>query len=125
MKTFPAIALLGILALGCLRGSVPSDAEPVIARFLVAASVGDSATVAQLTTGDEPRKRVAAMHEHEPDLLRAVQSNRKLQSSVVRGDSAYVAFRVPLNGRTEDFAIGLVRQSGAWMVYHVAMAGRM
>lgn len=99
MRTFFSIALLGLLVLGCLRGSVPSDAKPVIEEFLRAASVEDSATVARLSTNEDPRRRVAAMHEREPDLLRAVQSNRRLQSSVVSGDSAYWRSGCPSTGK--------------------------
>lgn len=113
-----------MLAAACWRGSVPRDAAPVIDRFLAAAAAGDSLTIRQLTIGDDPASKVAAMRQVEPALLPAVSSKRRLRSSVVKGDSAYVAYRFHLGGRTEILTIGLTRRGDTWLISNVGMPSR-
>jgi len=124
MRRELTIGFVMMLGVACWRGSVPRDATPVIDRFLAAAVAGDSLTIRQLTVGEDPASKVVAMQRREPAILRAVSSKKQLQSSVVKGDSAYVAYRFHLGERTEILTIGLVRRGGNWVIYNVGMPSR-
>jgi len=118
------IGVVTILVAACSRGSVPRDAAPVIDQFLLAAAAGDSLTIRQLTIGGDPASKMAAMRQREPALLQAAMSERRLHSSVLKGDTAYIAYRLPLGGRTEILTVGLVRRGDSWLVYNVGVPTR-
>jgi hypothetical protein len=118
------IGFVTMLAAACLRGSLPRDSGAVIDQFLAAAVAGDSLTIRQLTIGEDPASKVAAMRQREPALLSAVSSERRLQSSVVKGDSVYVAYRFQLGGQSEILTLGLVRRGDSWVIYNVGIPSR-
>ena len=110
---------------GCRQGTVPGDAETVVERFLAAAAAGDTMTLRELTVSQSLPSRLTALRTREPELLAALASGRQLQSSVVNADSALVAYRFGLNGQSEVFTIGLVKQQGRWKIYSAGLPGRI
>jgi hypothetical protein len=113
------------LLVGCRQGTVPGNAEPIIERFLAAAAAGDTMTLRELTISHSLPSRFAALRTREPELLAALASGRQLQSSVVNADSVLVAYRFGLNGQSEIFTIGLVKQQGHWRVYSAGLPNRI
>ncbi len=109
----------------CTSRSVPEAATSTLERFLASAVAGDSTAVAQMTTNSDPVQRILALHNHEPDLLAALLSNREPVSATIDGDTAFVAFRVLVATHTETVTIGLVRSvAGTWAVYYFAIPSR-
>jgi len=120
-----ALIVLLTAAVSCRRP--PSNAGDLVAHaevFLRAAAAGDSVAMAGMVADTIALRTALTARAIEPKLLAAAASGVSLRGWRIEGDSAQLTLAFALEGRREIVAIGLLRATAGWRVYHLGFPGR-
>jgi hypothetical protein len=95
-----------------------------VQRLFERALAHDSAGLTVLTNNTEVEQWLLSLAVREPLLVQAASQGPTVQSAVRRGDTLFLAYRLPKAPSSEIITLGLVRSQGTWRIYSAGLPDR-